>query len=143
MVDKVLVDVTSTVVSEADTASTTIENTGDGETVPISAIVIDENEIPTTTDTDHTFPNLNAVDDIELKKEEVEEEVKKLLFSETEDSFLRAGVVKYASSSRIWADILKDDEYKFHSTRTRDTIRMRATTMGIGKKKTKNKSQRK
>ena len=102
--------------------------------------MIDENEIPTTTDTDHTFPNLNAVDDIELKKEEVEEEVKKLLFSETEDSFLTAGVVKYANSCRKWADILKDEEYKFHPSRTRDTIRMRATTLGLGKKK---KSQRK
>ena len=77
MVAKVLVnkdDVTSTAVREGDTASTRVEDTGDGENV--SAIVIDENEIATTIDTNHTFPNLNADDDIELKKEEVEEEVK-------------------------------------------------------------------
>ena len=146
MVDKVLVNkdgVTSTAVSEAHTGSTNIEDTGDSDTVPVSAIVIDENDITTTTETDHVLPNLNAVDDIELKKEEVEEEVKKLLFSETEDSFLRAGVVKYANSCRKWSDILKDEEYKFHPTRTRDTIRMRATTLGLGKDKKRKKSQRK
>ena len=145
MVDKLLVDkdnVTSTEVSEAHTDSTTIENISDGDTVPVSAIVIDENEIPTTTDTDHTFPKLNVVDDIDLKKEEVEEEVKKVLFSQTEDDFLNAGLLKYATSSRKWADILKDEEYQFHPSRTRDTLRVRATTLKLGKQRGKKKSHR-
>ena len=134
-------DTTKTVVaSEQSDSNETAEPTSDnGITSPI---VIDESEATTTTQNEHTDPKLTAVDDIELKKEELEEEQKKLLFSQTEDGYLRSGVVKYGNSSRKWADILKDDEYKFHPSRTRDALRMRATTLKLGKEKTKKKSHR-
>ena len=64
-------------------------------------------------------------DNIEVKKEELEG-VKRLGFTEEEDSFIKEGITRYNSSKTKWADILKDPEYKFHPTRTRDTLRVRA-----------------
>ena len=61
----------------------------------------------------------------------------------TEDGYLKAGIEKYASSSKKWSDILQDGDYKFHPCRTRDTLRMRATTLKLGKGRLKKKSQKK
>ena len=77
-------------------------------------------------------------DDLEVKKEELEKELTRgtrlLRFTIEEDSFLRQGFQKYGKGK--WSHILKDKELKFHSSRTRDSLRMRADTIGItGKKK--------
>ena len=56
-------------------------------------------------------------------------------FTTEEDEFLRRGYEKYAKVPMKWAKILKDPEYTFHTGRTRDTIRVRATTLNLGKKK--------
>ena len=77
-------------------------------------------------------------DDVEVKKEEVENELARgtrlMRFSIEEDSFLRQGFRKYGKGK--WSHILKDKELKFHPCRTRDSLRMRADTIGIcGKKK--------
>ena len=45
-------------------------------------------------------------------------------FSVEEDKFLKQGLCRYGKGH--WASILKDKEFKFHSTRTRDSLRMRA-----------------
>ena len=80
---------------------------------------------------------LNA--DLEIKKEEAEEQVRDGLsikrFTPTEDKYLKAGVHKYGKSS--WSKILRDKEYNFTASRTRDSLRMRAKTLGILKKDTK------
>ena len=74
---------------------------------------------------------------LEVKKEELENETdkKRDLFTTEEDEFLRRGYEKYAKVPMKWAKILKDPEYTFHTGRTRDTIRVRASTLNLGKKK--------
>ena len=77
-------------------------------------------------------------DDIDVKKEDVEIELARgtrlMRFTIEEDSFLRQGVQKYGKGK--WSHILKDKDLKFHPSRTRDSLRMRADTIGVsGKKK--------
>ena len=75
-------------------------------------------------------------DVIEVKKEEAEEQVKSTLgsqrFTEAEDHFLRLGVKKYGYSN--WSKILKDKDYEFNPSRTRDSLRIRARTLKLKKK---------
>ena len=85
--------------------------------------------------TDDGSLNVIECDDIDVKKEELEQ-VKRLTFTPEENSFIRAGYDKYKDSCSKWSDILKDTEYKFHSSRTRDSIRMRANSLGLTKVKT-------
>ena len=77
---------------------------------------------------------LITTDDIEVKKEELEGKKGLFRFTSLEDSFIRTGVERHGKSKSKWADILKDPEYTFHPSRTRDTLRMRAGTLKIGKK---------
>ena len=81
--------------------------------------------------------NLIVCDDIDVKKEELED-AKRVSFTPDEDSFLRDGIKKYGNSKTKWADILKDEEYKFHPTRTRDTLRVRSTSLKNGKRRSRN-----
>ena len=81
--------------------------------------------------------NLIVCDDIDVKKEELED-AKRVSFTPDEDSFLRDGIKKYGNSKTKWADILKDQEYKFHPTRTRDTLRVRSTSLKNGKRRSRN-----
>ena len=81
--------------------------------------------------------NLIVCDDIDVKKEELED-AKRVSFTPEEDSFLRDGIKKYGNSKTRWADILKDEEYKFHPTRTRDTLRVRSTSLKNGKRRSRN-----
>ena len=76
-------------------------------------------------------------DNIEVKKEELEG-IKRLNFTEEEDSFIKEGISRYKSSKTKWADILKDPDYKFHPSRTRDTLRVRSNYL-----KTSRRSKRK
>ena len=86
-----------------------------------------------TTKTD-SFENL-AIDlrELELKKEEVEEnmfEPKLKRFTEEEDIALKEGIKKYGFGR--WKEILTDELLKFNPSRTRDTIRCRATYLKLG-----------
>ena len=74
---------------------------------------------------------------LEVKKEELGSEKKSLRFTPEEDAFLRKGYVKYSKSPKVWAKILADSDYKFHISRGRDSLRVRASTLGISKKKKK------
>ena len=93
---------------------------------------IDEAE-STMVNNETSDSRLVTVDDIEVKKEELEDKKGFFRFTSTEDMFLRAGFERHAKSKSKWADILKDPEFKFHPSRTRDTLRMRAGTLKIGK----------
>ena len=48
-------------------------------------------------------------------------------YTKEEDAYLKQGITKYGKSN--WSRILRDPEYKFHPKRTRDGLRMRATTL--------------
>ena len=70
------------------------------------------------------------VDDKVVKKEVATSLVtkrgsnKNVKFTEDEDKFLWQGIKKYGR--KAWALILKDDNFKFHKSRTRDSLRVRA-----------------
>ena len=81
--------------------------------------------------TGDTESSLIEIDDIDVKKEELENGKRFLLFTTAEDSFLKEGLAKYAKSNKKWADILKDDTFQFQEGRTRDSLRVRATTLGL------------
>ena len=78
-----------------------------------------------------------SMDNIEVKKEELQNALtpgaRFIRYTPEEDSFLRDGVKKYGLGR--WSHILKDSEYTFHASRTRDSLRMRAETIGLSKKK--------
>lgn len=75
------------------------------------------------------------VEDLEVKKEEAENYVRGksvyVQFTPEEDKNLRKGVEKYGPGR--WSQIIKDQSLEFHCTRNRDTLRMRAGTIGITK----------
>ena len=97
------------------------------------------NPIPATTFTYDKGQTSSEGLDLELKKEEAEQQVadgpKLLRFTPEEDEFLRKGTKKYGLSQ--WSKILKDPEYTFHNSRTRDSLRVRAETKGITQRRRK------
>ena len=76
---------------------------------------------------------------VEVKKEWAEDEVDRGLvqkrFSLEEDAVLKEGIKKHGLGK--WSVMLKDESLKFHPARTRDSIRVRADTLGLTKKKKK------
>lgn len=85
--------------------------------------------------------NLVVGDDIDVKKEELRNGKRFLTFTKEEDKFLRIGYSRYAKSAKRWADILNDKELQFQDGRTRDSLRVRATSLGLGKPGKKGKSR--
>ena len=128
-----------------DGISTDSKPADQGEGSVISEpIIIDENvSSADAVKMDGTDTNLIQTDDIEVKREELEDSKSFLTFTTAEDSFLKEGFVKYAKSRKKWSDILKDEGFQFQRGRTRDSLRMRATTLGLQRSKTKGKSKSK
>ena len=91
---------------------------------------------------DNIEKSLVTSDNIEVKKEELRSGKRFLTFTTEEDKFLRKGVEKYEKSTKKWADILKDKDYHFKEGRTRDSLRVRATSLGLDKSKKKNKNEK-
>ena len=88
-------------------------------------------------------PLPQVVVDKKVKEEMMENELVSVQcqkrFCPEEDKALREGVKKYGSGK--WSVMLKDKSLLFAPSRTRDSIRMRAATLGLSKKKMKkNKS---
>jgi hypothetical protein len=108
----------------------------DNCTVEITAITIDDDaQVASTSDSCNDNSSIDPAG-LEVKKEELEEcDKKRIPFNEEEDKFLSEGYQKYAKVPNKWARILKDKAYKFRPGRTRDSLRVRATTLKLGKKK--------
>ena len=76
----------------------------------------------------------------EVKEEEEEEKevsnpvtgMKLRRFTAKEDNFLREGIQKFGIGK--WSIILKAKEFHFHACRTRDSLRVRAETLGLSKR---------
>ena len=83
--------------------------------------------------------NLVVSDDIDVKREELRNGKRFLTFTKEEDKYLRSGFEKYAKSGKKWSDILNDKEFEFQDGRTRDSLRVRATSLGLGRSKKKGK----
>jgi len=81
------------------------------------------------------FSKIIPNNEIGVKKEAVDMVMKKqsknVKFSLDEDNYLKAGLEKYGQ--KAWALILKDSEFRFHSSRTRDSLRMRADSSAFKK----------
>jgi len=75
--------------------------------------------------------------DVEVKKEEAQQQLrssgKSKRFTLDEDRYLNLGMEKYGKGS--WSLILHDSDFNFHSSRSRDSLRMRAETLRHKKKK--------
>ena len=113
--------------------------------------------IPATTSLTNTYPNpilttsvqygtstnLSPDIDVEIKREEakiqVSEGAKLLRFTPEEDLNLKEGTKRYGLSN--WSKILKDTTFRFHASRTRDALRVRAETIGITKRKKKTRTR--
>ena len=82
--------------------------------------------------------------EIEIKDEEVERElaagIRLMRFTPDEDQALKEGIKRYGLGH--WAKILKDESFLFHSSRTRDTLRVRADTLGWTNSKKKSKRRK-
>ena len=82
---------------------------------------------------------------VEVKKEVVENEMERAQlqkrFCSDEDAALKEGIKKYGLGK--WSIMLKDKTLNFHPNRTRDSIRVRADTLGLSKKKKKKKTGQK
>ena len=102
----------------------------------------EENITVTDATNDNVEKGLVTSDDIDVKKEELRTGKRFLTFTTEEDKFLREGVVKYEKSAKKWADILKDSDYEFKEGRTRDSLRVRATSLGLDKSKKKGKHRK-
>ena len=105
-------------------------------------IVIDGSLSSTTQISDNDpASKLIVSDDIDVKREELQDGKRFLTFTTEEDKFLREGIVKHGKSRKKWSDIINDSELKFQEGRTRDALRVRATTLGLEKGKRKAKKQ--
>ena len=126
-------------------------------------IVLDSHETPLVTTKTNTMSSANVIDlmeesgnsvpgidneekdriELEVKKEEAQQEAdgtsKIVRFTLEEDNALRKGIEEYGVSS--WAKILKDPKYKFHRSRKRDSLRMRAETLKLKKAKRTSKEK--
>lgn len=101
-------------------------------------ITIDDESVPTTDAVSlQASVQVTPTDDIEVKKEEIRTGKRFLTFTAREDDHLREGFKKYGSSKKKWSDILKDNTFSFQEGRTRDSLRVRATSLGLEKKKSK------
>ena len=130
-----------------DSVGTSDENSNEPEAQPgletesnkgsTSEPIIVINDICSLAEEDEVESKLVQEDNIEVKKEELEGGKKFLVFTTEEDSYLKIGCAKYSTSKKRWADILKDEQFKFQQGRTRDSLRVRATTLGLEKSKTK------
>ena len=120
---------------------------------PITSIVheVSEDEGDTATVLQHSsvIPDgdIHRVErniDVEVKKEEAEKEIARgtrlKRFTPDEDLFLKEGVSKYGVGR--WSCILADKGFTFHPARTRDTLRMRADTIGITNKRKRTRKQK-
>ena len=93
---------------------------------------------------DYSVRVIERDDDIEVKKEDITEAARGTglkRFSLEEDSFLKEGIKKHGVGK--WSFIVADKTLKFHPSRTRDSLRVRADTLGLSnKKKRKRKHDR-
>ena len=74
----------------------------------------------------------NQVDSGEVKTEEEVITRNLVRFTEKEDECLRLGMQKHGLHN--WSEIISDKTFSFHSSRTRDSIRVRAGSLAFKRK---------
>ena len=84
-------------------------------------------DIPSEPTSKVNFDNEN-----ETPKSQIKKSGKNIKFTDQEDEFLNLGIMKYGRTA--WASILRDDSFTFHTSRTRDSLRIRASSAAYKKK---------
>ena len=103
-----------------------------------SCIIINEPEPTLDTllqdEVDKLCTNHVVEDDLDVKMEEIGSQTTRSLtrFSESEDKNLSKGMAKYGKHS--WAAILNDKEFSFNKNRSRDSLRVRASSVVFQRK---------
>ena len=69
---------------------------------------------------------------IKNRQKNVVKRAKNVKFTEEEDEYLNRGIKKHGRKG--WSLILKESEYKFHNSRTRDSLRVRADSAAFKKR---------
>ena len=125
-----------TINEDAEKTISIHDTTDAHEGLPVERIIVDETKTSPVSVTDEQCTSkLIQEDDIEVKMEEIEQGKKFLTFTDEEDQYLKAGITKHSTSKRKWSDILNDQEYEFQKGRSRDSLRVRATTLGLENRK--------
>ena len=121
-----------------DPSAEIIQSSTNKPTIVVEPIIIDDTA-PSADKSGNkeVASKLITSDNIEVKKEELQDGKRFCKFTKEEDKYLTAGFTKYAKSRRKWSDILNDPEYKFQEGRTRDALRVHAGTLKLKKAKTK------
>ena len=125
-----------TINEDAEKTISIHDNTDAHEGLPAETIIVDETKTSPVSVTDEQCTSkLIQEDDIEVKMEEIEQGKKFLTFTDEEVQYLKAGITKHSTSKRKWSDILNDPEYEFQKGRSRDSLRVRAATLGLENRK--------
>ena len=120
--------------------SSTLSHQGEPSSPPSREAITIDDATPVNRQCDNTAePALIMTDDIDIKKEELRSGKRFLTFTKEEDKYLRDGFLKYTKSTKKWSDILNDKALHFQEGRTRDSLRVRATSLGLDKAKHKGK----
>ena len=98
-----------------------------------SSNVIDDSDTNLTTDVSDIMTNKVVTEDLDVKVEAMTNQTRTLTrFSDQEDSYLSEGIRKYGSHN--WVSILKDEKYSFNKNRSRDSLRVRASSVVFKRK---------
>ena len=131
-IDNVLADITRSQSSfdlgflPSDVIDVDMQSDGIGASSNINDI--EDSDTHLTTNVSDIMTNKIVEDDLEVKNEEMANQTRTLTrFSEKEDSHLSDGIRKYGSHN--WVSILKDKQYSFNQNRTRDSLRVRASSV--------------
>ena len=101
-------------------------------------MVVTKSTPPTIEVSNSTYDQDVINKNVTIKREYATKEIRKasktcknIKFSAAEDEYLMKGIKKHGLKN--WSGILKDDEYVFHKTRTRDSLRVRADSIAFKK----------
>ena len=125
-------DVADSVREEVSGSQNSVDVGNNLEVIDVDANVPGCSKVPDKT-VDSLPVKLTTTDDLRVKMEALEDDIsqKRVTFSRVEDNFIKEGVKKHWESKSIWSDILSDKEYTFKTGRTRDSLRVRATSLKL------------
>ena len=110
-------------------ASSNIPNDTDEDLIEMEitkTIALPPSETPARKSYDKRSIGNNVVVKRETISNEIKRSARNVKFSQSEDNYLKIGIQKCGSKN--WSAILKDSNYEFHTSRTRDSLRVRADT---------------
>ena len=121
--------------SMCPTPCTANQNLNDSRDVQMEVIKSNISSTPKRPQNSRTYDTRKISQCVEVKKEVASKEVRRssrnIKFSPEEDNELLKGIQKHGVKN--WAAIIKDETFAFHSSRTRDSLRVRADSAAFKK----------